>query len=82
MCSIHRSVDGGVAQRAADAVDLGAVVALLDVAEDGEVGEVHVLARAAVGDVVAVEAGRRAVQTVERHMPAPLIVTLSRIRCR
>ena len=38
-------VDGGVAQRAADAVDLGAVVALLDVAEDGEVGQVHVGAR-------------------------------------
>ena len=49
------AVDGRVAQRAADAVDLVGVDALAHVALDGEAGQVHVAA-AAVGGVLAVEA--------------------------
>ena len=67
-------VDGRVAQRAADAVDLVAVVALLDVAEDREVRQVHVGARRWARSCRRSRA--RSPVIVECHMPAPLMVTL------
>ena len=77
-CWIHTSLMVESCSAAADAVDVGGVDPLGDLAEDGEVRQVDV--GAWVGRQVAVDADVIA-RSTEYHSPAPVSVTLLTIRC-